>query len=350
MRTDSGTGARRIREISYAEAIREALREELLRDPRVFLMGEDVGIYGGTFGVSAGLFREFGPDRILDTPISEAAIAGAAAGAALTGTRPIVEIPFSDFLSLALDQIGNQAAKMRYMFGGTVRVPLVVRSPAGSGTGAGAQHSQSQEAVFCHFPGLKVVVPSTPYDAKGLLKTAVRDDNPVVFLEQKLLYKDTGPVPEEEYLIPFGKAEVKRAGSDLTIAAWGRMVGMCLDVAERLDAEGISVEVVDPRTLVPLDARTITASAAKTGRLVIVHEAVKTGGFGGEIAALVADSEAFPLLKAPIRRVAGFDIPVPYSPNLERNAVPTPERIEQAVRDLLSPREKLAGSIAGQSR
>lgn len=350
MRTDSGTGARRIREISYAEAIREALREELLRDPRVFLMGEDVGIYGGTFGVSAGLFREFGPDRILDTPISEAAIAGAAAGAALTGTRPIVEIPFSDFLSLALDQIGNQAAKMRYMFGGTVRVPLVVRSPAGSGTGAGAQHSQSQEAVFCHFPGLKVVVPSTPYDAKGLLKTAVRDDNPVVFLEQKLLYKDTGPVPEEEYLIPFGKAEVKRAGSDLTIVAWGRMVGMCLDVAERLDAEGISVEVVDPRTLVPLDARTITASAAKTGRLVIVHEAVKTGGFGGEIAALVADSEAFPLLKAPIRRVAGFDIPVPYSPNLERNAVPTPERIEQAVRDLLSPREKLAGSIAGQSR
>lgn len=350
MRTDSGTGARRIREISYAEAIREALREELLRDPRVFLMGEDVGIYGGTFGVSAGLFREFGPDRILDTPISEAAIAGAAAGAALTGTRPIVEIPFSDFLSLALDQIGNQAAKMRYMFGGTVRVPLVVRSPAGSGTGAGAQHSQSQEAVFCHFPGLKVVVPSTPYDAKGLLKTAVRDDNPVVFLEQKLLYKDTGPVPEEEYLIPFGKAEVKRAGSDLSIVAWGRMVGMCLDVAERLDAEGISVEVVDPRTLVPLDARTITASAAKTGRLVIVHEAVKTGGFGGEIAALVADSEAFPLLKAPIRRVAGFDIPVPYSPNLERNAVPTPERIEEAVRDLLSPREKLAGSIAGQSR
>lgn len=335
MRTDAGSGARRIREISYAEAIREALREELKRDSRVFLMGEDVGIYGGTFGVSAGLIEEFGPGRILDTPISEAALGGAAAGAALTGTRPIVEIPFSDFLSLALDQIGNQAAKMRYMFGGTVRVPLVVRSPAGSGTGAGAQHSQSQEAIFCHFPGLKVVVPSTPYDSKGLLKTAIRDDNPVVFLEQKLLYKEIGPVSEEEYLIPFGKADVKRVGSDLTIVTWGRMVGMCLSVAERLETEGISVEVLDPRTLVPLDAQAIIASVAKTGRLVIVHEAVKTAGFGGEIAALVADSEAFPRLKAPIRRVAGFDIPVPYSPNLERSAVPTPERIAEAVLDLV---------------
>ncbi len=335
MRTDAGTGARRPREISYAQAVREALREELRRDSRVFLMGEDVGIYGGTFGVSAGLFEEFGSDRILDTPISEAVLAGAAAGAALTGTRPVVEIPFSDFLTLALDQIGNQAAKMRYMFGGAVRVPLVVRSPAGSGTGAGAQHSQSQEALFCHFPGLKVAVPSTPYDAKGLLKTAVRDDNPVVFLEQKLLYKVSGPVPEEEYLLPFGKADVKRAGSDLTIVTWGRMVGLCLEAAERLAAEGISAEVVDPRTLVPLDSGAIVSSVAKTGRLLIVHEAVRTGGFGGEIAAIVADSAAFPLLKAPIRRVAGFDIPIPYSPVLERNAVPTPERIEAAARDLV---------------
>lgn len=350
MRTDAGTGARRPREISYAQAVREALREELRRDSRVFLMGEDVGIYGGTFGVTAGLIEELGPDRILDTPISEAVLAGAAAGAALTGSRPIVEIPFSDFLSLALDQIGNQAAKMRYMFGGAVRVPLVVRSPAGSGTGAGAQHSQSQEAVFCHFPGLKVVVPSTPYDAKGLLKTAVRDDNPVVFLEQKLLYKETGPVPEEEFLVPFGKAEVRRAGTDLTIVAWGRMVGMCLAAAERLETEGVSVEVLDPRTLVPLDTRAIVSSVAKTGRLVIVHEAVRTGGFGGEIAARVADSEAFPLLKAPIRRVAGFDIPIPYSPNLERNAVPTPERIEDAVRDLLVHGERRPAGPTGSAR
>ena len=350
MRTEGGSGARRIREISYAQAIREALREELRRDPRVFFMGEDVGLYGGTFGVSAGPLEDFGPGRILDTPISEAAIAGAAAGAALTGTRPIAEIPFSDFLSLTLDQIGNQAAKMRYMFGGAVRVPLVIRSPAGSGTGAGAQHSQSQEALFCHFPGLKVAVPSTPYDAKGLLKTAVRDDNPVVFLEQKLLYKETGPVPEEEYLVPFGKADVKRIGSDLTIVTWGRMVGMCLAAADRLAAEGISVEVVDPRTLVPLDSDAIVASAAKTGRLLIVHEAVRTGGFGGEIAALVADSEAFPRLKAPIRRVAGFDIPIPYSPALERNAVPTLERIEDAVRDLAARGSKSSVPGTGNAR
>ena len=336
MRTDAGSGAARMRELSYAEAVREALCEELRRDSRVFFMGEDIGIYGGTFGVSAGMIEEFGPERVLDTPISEAAIAGAAAGAALTGTRPIAEIPFSDFLSLALDQIGNQAAKLRYMFGGAVRVPMVVRSPAGSGTGAGAQHSQSQEAIFCHFPGLKVVVPSTPYDVKGLLKTAVRDDNPVIVLEQKLLYKERGPVPLEDYLVPFGKADIKRKGSDLTIVAWGRMVGMSLAAAERLAADGISVEVVDPRTLVPLDSETIVASVARTGRLVIVHEAVKTGGFGGEIAAIVADSAAFLRLKAPIRRVAGFDIPIPFNSFLERNAVPTPERIEQAVRELIA--------------
>lgn len=324
-----------MREITYAEAVREAMSEEMRRDKRVFFMGEDIGVYGGAFGVSVGMIEEFGPERVRDTPISEAAIAGAAAGAAVTGTRPIAEIQFSDFLSIALDQIGNQAAKMRYMFGGKAQLPMVVRAPEGSGTGAAAQHSQSQEAIFCHIPGLKIVVPSTPYDAKGLLKTAIRDNNPVIFFEQKLLYRKKGPVPEEEYLIPFGQADVKREGSDLTIVTWGRMVGMCLEVAEKLAAEGIGVEVVDPRTLVPLDTEAIVKSVKKTGRLVIVHEAVQTGGFGGEIAARVADSEAFFHLDAPIRRVAGYDIPIPYNPNLERNAVPTPERIEKAVRDLL---------------
>ncbi len=325
-----------MREITYAEAIREAMSEEMRRDPRVFFMGEDIGVYGGAFGVSVGMFEEFGPDRVRDTPISEAVIAGAAVGAALTGTRPIAEIQFSDFLSLALDQLGNQAAKIRYMFGGKAQVPMVVRAPEGSGTGAAAQHSQSQEALYTHIPGLKVVVPSTPADAKGLLKTAIRDNNPVLFFEQKLLYRQKGPVREDEYLIPFGQADVKRSGKDLTLVVWGRMVGMCLGVAEKLNAEGIDVEVLDPRTLVPLDSTAIIASVKKTGRLLVVHEAVKTGGFAGEIIAQIADSEAFFHLDAPIRRVTGYDIPIPYNPNLERNAVPTPERIEEAIRSLLS--------------
>jgi len=325
-----------MREITYAEAVREAMCEEMRRDKKVFFMGEDIGVYGGAFGVSVGMIEEFGPERVRDTPISEAVIAGAATGAAITGTRPIAEIQFSDFLALSLDQLGNQAAKIRYMFGGKATVPMVIRAPEGSGTGAAAQHSQSPEAIFCHFPGLKVVVPSTPHDAKGLLKTAIRDNNPVLFFEQKLLYRKKGPVPEEEYLIPFGKADRKREGSDITVVAWGRMVGMTLDVAEKLGAEGIHVEVIDPRTLVPLDAASIIESVKKTGRLVIVHEAVQTGGFGGEIAAMVADSEAFFCLDAPIRRVAGYDIPIPYSPILEKSAVPTPERIERAIRDLVA--------------
>jgi pyruvate dehydrogenase E1 component beta subunit len=312
------------------------MSEEMRRDRRVFFMGEDIGVYGGAFGVSVGMIEEFGAERVRDTPISEAAIAGAAAGAAVTGTRPIAEIQFSDFLSISMDQLGNQAAKMRYMFGGKAQVPMVIRAPEGSGTGAAAQHSQSQEAIFCHIPGLKVVIPSTPYDAKGLLKTAIRDNNPVLVFEQKLLYRMKGPVPEEEYLIPFGEADIKREGKDLTVVVWGRMVGMCLEVAEKLGKDGISVEVLDPRTLVPLDTQAIIASVKKTGHLVIVHEAVQTGGFGGEIAAMIADSEAFFHLDAPIRRVAGYDIPIPYNPNLERNAVPTPERIEKAIRELLA--------------
>jgi len=325
-----------MREITYAEAIREAMSEEMRRDPRVFFMGEDIGVYGGAFGVSVGMFEEFGPERVRDTPISEAVIAGAAVGAALTGTRPIAEIQFSDFLSLALDQLGNQAAKIRYMFGGKAQVPMVVRAPEGSGTGAAAQHSQSQEALYAHIPGLKVVVPSTPADAKGLLKTAIRDNNPVLFFEQKLLYRQKGPVSEEEYLIPFGQADIKRPGKDLTLVVWGRMVSMCLGVCEKLAKEGIDVEVLDPRTIVPLDSAAIIASVKKTGRLLVVHEAVKTGGFAGEIIAQIADSEAFFHLDAPIRRVTGYDIPIPYNPNLERNAVPTPERIEEAIRSLLS--------------
>jgi len=324
------------RDITYAAAIREAMSEEMRQDPRVFLLGEDVGVYGGAFGVSVGMIEEFGPERVRDTPISEAAIVGMATGAALTGFRPIAEIQFSDFLVLALDQLGNQAAKMRYMFGGKARVPMVVRAPEGSGTGAAAQHCQSQEAIYCHFPGLKVVVPSTPYDAKGLLKASIRDDNPVVFLEQKLLYRKTGPVPDQDYLVPLGRADVKRKGKDLTIVTWGRMVPMCLEVAGALEKDGIEVEIVDPRTLVPLDRDTIIESVCKTGRLAIVHEAVQTAGYGGEIAALVADSKAFFHLDAPIRRVAGYDVPIPYNPKLEKAAVPTPERIERAVRDLLA--------------
>ncbi|TVR67168.1 MAG: alpha-ketoacid dehydrogenase subunit beta [Spirochaetaceae bacterium] len=324
------------REITYADAIREAMSEEMRRDPSVFFMGEDIGVYGGAFGVSVGMIEEFGPERVRDTPISEAAIIGAAAGAAATGTRPIAEIQFSDFIGIGIDQLGNQAAKMRYMFGGHATVPMVVRAPAGSGTGAAAQHSQSQEAWYCHIPGLKVVTPSTPYDAKGLLKAAIRDDNPVVFLEQKLLYRKKGPVPEGEYTIPLSKGDIKREGKDLTIVTWGRMVPMVLDVAEKLAAErNYSIEVVDPRTLMPLDAQLIIDSVIKTGRAMVVHEAVKTGGYAGEIIATICDSEAFFYLDAPVRRLAGLDVPIPYNPELERNAVPTPETIEKNILDLL---------------
>jgi pyruvate dehydrogenase E1 component beta subunit len=293
---------------------------EMRRDANVFLMGEDVGIYGGAFGVSVGMFQEFGPDRVRDTPISEAVIAGAAAGAAVTGMRPIAEIMFSDFITISMDQLVNQAAKMRYMFGGKAKVPMVLRAPAGSGTGAAAQHSQSPEAWFCNAPGLKVVIPSTPADAKGLLIAAIRDDNPVLFLEQKLLYRTKGDVPEGEYVVPLSKAKVHREGKDVSIITYGRMLPMCLKAAEELEKEqGISVEVVDPRSLVPLDKETIIASAKKTGRVLIVHEGCQTGGFGGELAAVIADSDAFFYLDAPIKRYGGMDVPIPYCPELEKN-------------------------------
>lgn len=325
-----------MREMTYAQALREAMTLEMRRDEDVFLMGEDIGVYGGAFGVTAGMLEEFGPERVRETPISEAAIAGAAAGAAVTGMRPIAEIMFSDFLTIAMDQLVNQAAKMRYMFGGTAKVPMVVRAPAGSGTGAAAQHCQSPEAWFCNVPGLKVVIPSTPADAKGLLTAAIRDDNPVLFLEQKLLYKTAGPVPEGEYVVPLGKAAVHRTGTDLTIITYGRMLPMCLEAAEELEAkQGISAEVVDPRTLVPLDKQTIIASAKKTGRVLIVHEACQTGGFGGELAAVIAESDAFYRLKAPIRRYGGLDVPIPYSPGLEARAVPDKDGVMQRAVELV---------------
>ena len=324
------------RELTYAEAIREAMSQAMRDDPTIFVMGEDVGVYGGAFGVTLGMVDEFGEERVRDTPISESVIVGAGAGAAVTGMRPIVEIQFSDFLTISMDQLVNQAAKIRYMFGGAARVPMVIRSPAGSGTGAAAQHSQSMEAWFAHVPGLKVVIPATPYDAKGLLLAAIRDDNPVVFLEQKLLYRTRGPVPEEPYELALGTAEVKRSGVDLTVVSYGRFLPTCLQVAEELAAGGgPDAEVVDVRTLRPLDAALIVESVKRTGRALIVHEAVQFGGFGGEIAATIADSDAFFHLDAPIKRLGGLDAPVPYCPQLEREVVPTPERIRAAILDLV---------------
>ena len=323
-----------MRELSYLEAVREALRQEMQNDERVFIIGEDVGVYGGAFGVTRGLVEEFGEERVLDTPISEYGIAGAITGAALTGMRPVGEIMFMDFTTFAMEQLVNQAAKMRFMFGGTIEVPFVLRCPAGSGSGAAAQHSQSLENWFVHVPGLKVVMPSTPYDVKGLLLSSIRDDNPVIFVEHKLLYRTKGPVPEEAFTIPLGSADVKRPGRDLTIVATSIMVKRSLEAADVLAQDGIEAEVVDPRTLKPLDEETIIQSVVKTGRVLIVHEACKTGGFGGELAAVIAGSEAFDYLDAPIVRLAGRDMPIPYSRILEYHTVPQVENIVQAARQL----------------
>ena len=322
------------REITYLEAVREAMVQEMRQDENVFLLGEDIGVYGGAFGVSKGMLEEFGPERVLETPISEAGIAGAATGAALMGMRPIMEIMFMDFVTLSMDQLVNQAAKMRFMFGGMASIPLVCRAPAGSGTGAAAQHSQSLEAWLVHAPGIKVVSPSNAHDAKGLLITSIRDNNPVFFMEHKLLYRTKSQVPEELYSIPFGQAKVVREGTDITILAYSIMVPRALEAAENLVSEGIDCEVIDPRTLKPLDEKTIIASASKTGRVLIVHEAPITGGFGGELAALISGSEAFDYLDAPIRRLAGRNIPIPYNRILERATVPQVEDIEAAAREL----------------
>ena len=323
-----------MREITYLEAVREAMTQEMERDSRVFLIGEDIGEYGGAFQVSYGMLEKFGHDRILDTPITELGLTGAAVGAALIGMRPIAEIMFMDFTTLASEQLVNQAAKLRFMFGGQSTVPMVLRTPAGSGTGAAEHHSQSFENWFVHVPGLKVVMPTSPYDVKGLLVSSIRDDNPVVFIEHKLLYKTKGEVPEELYEIPLGKADIKRPGKDLTIIATGIMVQKSLAAAEELAKEGIDIEIVDPRTLRPLDTETIVGSVKKTGKVLIVHEAVKTGGFGGELAGVIAESEAFGYLEAPIIRLAGKEVPIPYNRDLGRASVPQIADIVEKAREL----------------
>ncbi|MEW9672102.1 alpha-ketoacid dehydrogenase subunit beta [Ammoniphilus sp. 3BR4] len=325
-----------MREITYLEAVREAMQEEMRANSDVFIMGEDIGVYGGAFGVTRGMIEEFGPERVRNTPISEAAIAGAAVGAAMTGMRPIMELQFSDFITIAMDQLVNQAAKNRYMFGGKGKTPMVVRTPSGSGTGAAAQHTQSLEAWMAHIPGLKVIQPSTAYDAKGLLKAAIDDDNPVIFYEHKLLYRTKGHVPEGSYSIPIGKADIKREGTDVTIVATAIMVHKALQAAVELEKEGISVEIIDPRTIVPLDEETIIQSVKKTGRLVVVHEAVKRCGIGGEIASMIAESEAFDYLDAPIKRLGGLAIPMPYNPILEKAAIPQEPDIIAAVKETLN--------------
>jgi pyruvate/2-oxoglutarate/acetoin dehydrogenase E1 component len=323
-----------LRVLSYSEAIREAMAIAMEADPTVILMGEDIGIYGGAFQVTLDLVDRFGADRVMDTPISELGGAGVAVGAALTGLKPIFEFQFSDFAMLAMEQIVNQAAKLRYMLGGEASVPVVFRLPAGSGTGAAAQHSQSIEAWFGHVPGLKVLQPATPEDAKGMLLAALADPDPVMIFEHKLLYKMKGPVPEGSYLTPIGKALVRRTGTDVTIVAGSIMVYRALDAAEKLATEGISAEVIDLRSIRPIDHETILASARKTGRLMVVYEGVKAFGVGSEISAMVAESDAFDYLDAPILRLGAADAPVPYNPDLERASVPQVDTIEAAARRL----------------
>lgn len=318
---------------TYLQALNEALRQEMERDEKVFIIGEDVGQFGGCFGVTQGLFDQFGEERVLDTPITESAIVGAATGAAASGLRPVAELMFVDFVGVAMDQLFNQAAKMRFMFGGKATVPMTLRAPQGAGIGAAAQHSQCLEAWFMHIPGIKVVIPSTPYDAKGLLISSIREDNPVVFLEHKLLYGVEGEVPDESYVIELGKADVKREGSDVTIVATSQMVHSALAAAEKLEADGISAEVVDPRCLQPLDKDTILESVKKTNALVVAHEAVKTAGAGAEIAAMVAE-EALDYLDAPIKRVGAPFCPVPFSPPLEQAYIPNEDDIVAAVKEI----------------
>ncbi|WP_366510401.1 alpha-ketoacid dehydrogenase subunit beta [Marivita sp.] len=323
-----------LRELSYAEAIREAMDIAMVRDERVILMGEDIGVYGGAFGVTGDLVEKYGTDRVMDTPISELGGAGVAVGAAMTGLRPIFEFQFSDFATLGMEQIVNQAAKIRYMLGGAVSVPVVMRFPSGSGTGAAAQHSQSLEAWTAHVPGLKVVQPATPADAKGLLLAALEDPDPVMIYEHKILYKMKGHVPDGYYTTPIGKAAVMREGKDLTIVATSIMVHKALDAAETLAAEGIEAEVIDLRTIRPMDRDTVLASVRKTGRLVCVYEAVKTLGVGAEVSAMVAESDAFDYLDAPIVRLGGAECPIPYNPELEKAVVPQVPDILEAARNL----------------
>ncbi len=324
-----------IRTIEFREALNEALHEEMERDPNVFIMGEDVGLYGGVLKVSKGLYERFGPLRAVDTPIAENGFTAIGVGAALAGLRPVVELMYIDFTLLAMDPIVNQAAKARFMFGGKANVPLVIRTQGGGGRGNAAQHSQSLEAFFVHVPGLIVIQPSTPKDAKGLLKSAIRDDNPVIFIEHKLLYNTKGEVPSEEYLIPIGKADIKRPGKDVTLLATSRMVHFSLNAANRLSEDGIDVEIVDPRTLKPLDMETIEQSVKKTHHLVVVNEGARTGGFAAEVIAQ-AYEHLYDYLDAPIVRVTSEDVPMPYNEGLELTAIPSEERIIAGVNSLFA--------------
>ncbi|MDY0311285.1 MAG: alpha-ketoacid dehydrogenase subunit beta [Desulfobacterales bacterium] len=324
-------------QLTMGQALNQALREEMTRDDTVFIAGEGVGvsIHDNPMLPTAGLLKDFGPRRVRDTPVSEAAIAGLAVGAAEAGLKPVVEIMFNPFFTLASDMIVNHAAKLRYLSGGKSTFPLVVRIKSGAGFGAGCQHSHNLEAWAAHCPGLKVVMPATAADAKGLLKSAIRDPNPVIFFEDMMLYFAPGPVPEGEHLVPIGPADIKRPGKDVTVVTWSRMLGVAFQAAEQLATEGIEVEIVDLRTLAPLDKAAILASVRKTGRLVVLHEATRTGGFAGEVAAVVME-EAFERLKAPLRRVTGPDIPVPASPPLERFYIPDAGQVVTAVKDLVS--------------
>ncbi|MDE3194107.1 MAG: alpha-ketoacid dehydrogenase subunit beta [Chloroflexota bacterium] len=332
--TETRTGVA-TREMFYNEALNDALRGEMRRDDRVLVIGEDIAEHGGAFQVTAGLLDEFGPTRVRQTPISEIGIVGAGVGAALTGLRPVVELMYVDFAGLAMDQILNQAAQNRFMFGGQARVPLVVRTQGGSGRGNAAQHSKSLEAWFTHVPGLKVVMPATPADAKGLLTASIRDDDPVMFIEHKLLYRTKGQVPEGEHLVPLGVADVKRRGKDLTIVSWSREVLFALEAATKLAADGVDAEVIDLRTLVPLDKDAVLSSVRRTHRLLVLHEAVKRGGYGAEIAATIAE-EAFDDLDAPPRRLAGLETPIPYAQHLEKSVVPQVEDIVRVAKEMLS--------------
>jgi pyruvate/2-oxoglutarate/acetoin dehydrogenase E1 component len=322
-----------LREITFGQAVREAMAEEMRRDPMVFIMGEDVAEAGTPFKVTLGLVDEFGTERVIDAPISEPGFCGLGVGAAMTGMRPIVDIMFGDFLGLVMDQIANQAAKIHYMSGGKLKVPIVFRTSLGATRRAAAQHSQSLQAWPSHIPGLKVALPSTPYDAKGLLKTAIRDDNPVVFIEDKLMHQSKGQVSEGEYLLPFGVADIKRAGTDITLVATSSMVQVALAAASQLAGLGIEAEVIDPRTTVPLDKRTLVESAKKTGRAIVLDEGYESYGVTAEIASVIAD-QAFYYLDAPVKRMGAMDVPVPFSPPLEDITVPNPERVTEMAKVL----------------
>lgn len=328
-----------MRVVTYREALREAIIEEMRKDSKVAIFGEDIGLYGGAYAVTKGLLQEFGEKRVCDTPMSEAAIVGLAIGAAAVGMKTIAEIMYIDFITLAMDQIVNQAAKMRYMFGGKIKVPMVIRTQGGAGRSSAAQHSQSLESWFLGIPGLKVVMPSTPYDAKGLLKASINDENPVIFIEHKVLYNTKGEVPEEEYTIPIGKAEIKRIGSDLTIVTYSRMLLYAQEAAEQLKQSGINVEIIDLRTIQPLDREAVIKSVKKTGAVMVVEEGNKTGGVGGEIAAVVAE-KCFKDLKAPIQRVAGKDVPIPCTPKLEKAAIPSVGEIVEVAKELMKEKMK----------